>query len=399
LATKSFSKVLLLALILALLKGCTLYKPSPPSPSPIPSPTPSPSPTPYPSPPEEVALTIWLPDELSLEGKPGKEELEAEIKAFEQAHPQVKVKVHTKKTKGKGGILHLLLSAREVAPSVLPDLVVLDAVEAKGVEESLFQPLDVIPDGLFPFATSPRAIQLAADLDHLVYNTGVVTSPPSSFWEILDSGRDLLLLPSGETMAIQYLALGEGFVDEQGALALSEEALAKVLTLWDEGLRKGAISPLSLGVKDQEEVWKLYISGKVAMAGARASNFLASREKLRQTAFAPLPSAAPIAWGWIAVVITQEPGKKEVAEELIEHLISPERNRRWALAANLLPVHREAYIGGEDPYLLFLAELLESAKPAPPSALLKALDEALLSVLEGKATPEEAARRAVRSLR
>jgi ABC-type glycerol-3-phosphate transport system substrate-binding protein len=274
----------------------------------------------------------------------------------------------------------------------------MDVVEAAGIEGSLFQPLDLIPKGLFPFVTGPRAIQLAANLDHLVYNTGIITSPPSSFWGILDSGGELLLFPSGETIAAQYLALGGSFADEQGVPVLSEEALAKALKLWDEGLKKGAISPLSLEVKDQGEVWRLYISGKVAMAGARASNFLASRVKLRQTAFAPLPSAAPIAWGWVVGVITQEPSKKGAAEELINHLLSPERNRRWALTANLLPVHREAYIGGEDPYLLFLAGLLESAEPAPSSALLKVLEEALRSVLEGKATPEEAARQATESL-
>ncbi len=390
---------LLLALILALAPACTSYKSPTPPPTPAPSPTPSPSPTPYPSPPKEVTLTIWLPDVLFLEGKPGKEELEAEIKAFEQANPQFKVKVYTKKARGKGGILHLLLSAHEVAPSVLPDLVVMDAVEAAGIEESLFQPLEVIPEGLFPFATGPRTIQLAANIDHMVYNTGVITSPPTSFWGLLESGGNLLLFPSGETVAIQYLALGGSFVDERGAPALREEILAGVLRLWEEGLKKGAISPLSLEVKDQGEVWKLYISGKVAVAGTRASNFLASRGKLRQTAFAPLPSAIPIAWGWRVGVITQEPGKKEVAWGLINHLLSPERNLRWALAANLLPVHREAYSLEKDSYLLFLSRLLESAQPAPPPALLKALEEALQSVLEGKATPEEAARRAAESFR
>jgi len=399
LATKSFGKALLLALILAFVPGCALHKPPISYPVPTLSTTPTPSPTLHPHLPQEVTLTFWLPDELFLEGKPGKEQLEAEIRAFELAHPQVKVKVYTKKASGKGGILHLLRSAYEVAPSVLPDLVVMEAVEAAGIEESLFQPLDLIPEGLFPFAARPRAIQLAANLDHLVYNTGIITSPPSSFWGILDSGVNLLLFPSGETIAIQYLALGGSFADEQGAPALNEEALAKVLRLWDEGLRVGAISPLSLEVKGQGEVWKLYISGKVAMAGARASDFLASRAKLRQTAFAPLPSAAPIAWGWVVGVITQEPSKKEAAEELIKHLLSPERNRDWALAANLLPVHREAYSGVEDPYLIFLAGLLESAKPAPPPSLLKPLDEALRSVLESKATPEEAAHKATESFR
>ncbi len=380
------TRFLTLLLTFALLSGsgCATR----PSPTPVPTPTPIPLPAPETTPPQEISLALWLPDELFLEGKPGKEVLEEEISSFEQAHPGVKVKVYIKKARGKGGITELLLSAREVAPLVLPDLVVMDASEAAWVGEGLFQPLEEAPEGLFPFAVNPNFVYLAADVDHLAFNTGMITSPLSSLLGAGEGGKGLLLFPSGEILAAQYLALGGRFP------GIQEAPLAEALNLWQKGLESGAISPLSLELKGPEEGWKLYLSGKAAMVGVRASLFSAYRDKLRQTASAPLPSFAPVAWGWAAGIASREPERKRAARELVRWLLQPGRNREWALAANLLPVHREAYFQGGDPYLLFLSRLLESAHSAPPSTLLRPMGEALQRVLSGEATPEEAARSA-----
>ncbi|MDW8101670.1 MAG: hypothetical protein RMK30_02175 [Anaerolineae bacterium] len=395
-ATKLLNSLHWLLIFTLLTAGCLHQYTFTPIPTATFPPTPLPSPSPEATPPQEISLVVWLPDELFLKGKPGRKALEEEIEAFERNHPLVEVKVYIKKARGEGGILALLLSAREVAPSVLPDLVVLDAAEAACVDGDFFQPLGEIPESLFPFASS-GFIYLAADLDHMVYNTGVVTSPPLS-WEEIKRGGGLLLPPSGGMVAAQYFTMGGRFRNERSELILEEEILAKVLKLWKENMEKGAIPTPSRKLEDPEEMWKKYLYGKVAMVGVRASLFLASRERLHQTAFAPLPSAAPVAWGWVAGVISREHERKKAAEALVKWLLLPERNQRWTLAANLLPVHREAYAQEEDAYLLFLSRLLESAYPAPPSTLLKLLEEALRNVLEGKATPEEAAHKAAKAI-
>lgn len=391
-ATKLLPQILIIVLLL--ISGCAIQSPPTPTPTATPSPTLLPTLTPQVISSKQISLILWLPDELFLEDKPGRKALEREIQSFEQAHAGVKVKVYVKKARGKGGIADLLLSAHKVAPSVLPDLVVLDAAEAAWLGEELFQPLEEVPEGLFPFSVSSNFVYLAVDVDHLAYNTGIVTSPLSTWWDVTENLGGLLIFPSGEALAAQYLALGGRFRDEGGRLILQKEILAEALRLWEKGLENGAISPLSRQLKDAEEGWRLYLTGKVAMVKVRASLFAAAKGKLRQTAFAPLPSMTPIAWGWVAGIVTQDPRRKEAAEGLVKWLLQPERNRQWTLEANLLPVHRETCAQAEEHYLLFLCRLLESAHPSPPSTLLEPLREALWSVLSGKTTPDEAARRA-----
>jgi hypothetical protein len=121
-------------------------------------PTITPTPTPELQP-MIVTLELWLPEELNpYSGALGADALAQQLDDFSDAYPDVQVEVVVKKAHGRGGLLDFLRTARDAAPSVMPDLVVLDTVEletASGL--GLIQPLDSLLSSVdvaerFPFA-------------------------------------------------------------------------------------------------------------------------------------------------------------------------------------------------------------------------------------------------------
>ncbi|MFN3763729.1 MAG: hypothetical protein ACK4WK_11100, partial [Anaerolineae bacterium] len=200
-------------LVLLLLTSCVA---SPPSPIPLPSPTPALSPptptsTPWPRP-LMVTLTLWLPEELSPYGEgEGAELLANRLADFGAAHPDLQVQAVVKKSHGRGGLLHFLQTASVAAPSVLPDLVVLDRTNLQvAARAGLLQPLDGLapPDleaDLFPFAVGLGRVDevtfglpLAAELQHLAYSPASLSAPPVSWNDVLSVGLPLFFPAAGQ---------------------------------------------------------------------------------------------------------------------------------------------------------------------------------------------------------
>lgn len=394
--------------------------------SPTPSATPPSSPvfTPEPTP-SVITLTVWIPDTLFLEDKPGADVLAEQIKEFAASASGIRVDALVKKAHGKGGILNLLLTASKAAPSVMPDVVILNTSEiAQAADAGILQPLQgllgqELLGGLFPFAVKAGAwkgdtvaLQLCADVEHLVYNTSKVATPPLTWQQLLD-GEEVYLFPArgvnglaNDALLIQYIAAGGRFSDEDGSPVLDEKPLAEVLEFYRRGVEKGVISELIKEIGSVDECWQIYLSAQVAMSNVRTSRFLVDRDILRTTSYAPIPTKqgqiSTLARGWAIAIITPEENRQEAAAKFIEWLLSPANNSRWAWSAYCVPVHREALQEESDPYVPFLRWQLESAQPVPNvtefPAIAKAMQKALDAVLAGEAPPEEAAKKARESL-
>ena len=130
-----------------------------------------------------------------------------------------------KKPYGKGGILDFLLTTSSVVPELLPDLVLIDVDELDAaVQAGLVQPLDDLLPGelqadLYAFARQANTLdgrlyglQIRADLDHLVYNTGRMTIPPRSWPGVLSNPGPYIFPAGGQSGLVndaflaQYLA-------------------------------------------------------------------------------------------------------------------------------------------------------------------------------------------------
>ncbi|MCX7681613.1 MAG: extracellular solute-binding protein [Anaerolineae bacterium] len=247
---------LLCGILLLVLTGCAQAVATPFSELPTPEPTlppPTPTPEPFSAQPLIVTLRLWLPEELDpYDGAPGAQLLALQLAEFSRTYPDLQVEVVVKKAHGRGGLLDFLRTARDAAPSVLPDLIVLDAGELETAARlGLLQPLDPLaPTGMserFPFASemgevgdSTYGLILGVDLEHLAYRTQLLDAPPIS-WTQPISPPVHFIFPAGgkdhqvnDATLIQYLAAGGRLTDAANRPSLDQEALLSVLQFYQD---------------------------------------------------------------------------------------------------------------------------------------------------------------------
>jgi ABC-type glycerol-3-phosphate transport system substrate-binding protein len=256
--------ILLLFLVLT---GCREASPTPESVLPTPTPTPiRPTPTPTPIPelqPMVVTLGLWLPAELDpYGGRAGANILAQQLDDFSEAYPDVQVEVVVKQAHGRGGLLDFMQTAREAVPSILPDLVVLDATTLETAARSnLIQPLDPLlsPTEMterFPFAAELGTVDgqtfgfvVGADMQHMAYRQNALDSPPVS-WNQVISPPVSFLIPAGgrdqqvnDATLIQYLAAGGTLVNDEGNPMLDEEVMLSVLDFYSDCVGAAEFTP------------------------------------------------------------------------------------------------------------------------------------------------------------
>jgi len=416
---------LTVSLILTALLGCAAAESPTPQATLPPSPTvvksPMPSPSPY-TPPSAITLTLWTTEAfLPSPDSPTGEAMEGIYRGFREAHPDIAIDFVPKRPYGKGGILDFLLTASAVAPQTLPDLVTIDLSQVDLLlGREILQPWD----GLIPAEVAddllPRIRQAAlkggqliafpfqVDIEHLVYSPSLIDSPPRT-WDELRSQEAPYAFPAGgeegavnNSFLIQYLALGGFLADEEGNPDLDGALLTQVLEFYKEGYELGYISPSVLNLKSLDDSWVLFKEGTVAMANVSSQNFLREETGF---AYAPLPTKngaqATMARPWAFLLLTANPRRQEAAAEFVKWFLTPESLTAWAKASGHLPPSRSALrLAVEDAaYRLFVLRQMEAAYFRPSNEeITTALQQAVVDVLSGNATPQEATEQVIEAL-
>lgn len=421
------------ALMTLLLVGCAAPATVTPTPSPVPvaSPT-APLATPPPTVPAPgpviVTLTLWVPEELNPYGDtPAGAVLAQQLAGFSETYPNAQVRVIVKKAHGRGGLLDLLRTASTAAPSILPDLVILDTTDLRvAAQAGLLQPMDgLLPEWLaadrFPFATrlgnvegQTMGVVIAAWMEHLAYRPSIVATPPLTWTNVVSAPASFAFPAAaqaddvGDSTLIQYLAVGGRLVDEEGIPLLEEAPLAEVLGFYRDSVSAGVISPtlvLSLnGTESCGEVFQTTGAGALAV-----DSHCFWSEMSTEAACAPLPTrdgnVVTLARGWAASLVTTNPDQQRWATSLLEWLLAPENSGAWTRSGAYLP----GTLSGLQEWAVTeeeratLERLLEGAVPSPDPAIRAAvgppLQAALEAVLMGRRTPVDAAAEAARAVR
>ncbi|MGD2143476.1 MAG: extracellular solute-binding protein [Anaerolineae bacterium] len=391
-----------------------------------PKPTATPMPTTEPTPMIRT-LELWLPQDLDpYAAGGGSQVLAQQLSDFSNTYPNLQVDVVVKKASGRGGLVDFMRTARDAVPSVLPDLVVLDASDLKTVAGSeLIQPLDdflapSVADDQFPFSAAMGKVEnqtvgavLGIDLQHLAYRPALFDSPPIS-WTHVISAPGAFLFPAGgyddqvnDATLIQYLGAGGKLTDAEGTPSLDKEVLVDVFDFYSRCITTTVIAPMEvLQATHVDQTWDRFKGGEGAMTAVRASRYWLEADETMAPAPIPTRTGQPVsmARGWALAIVTEDPDRQDSAMLLVEWLISPDHNALWSQAAGYLPGTRSALrlwsVSAQERAVL--RNLLEAAMPPPrPPVLSKVgspLQQALESVLNGQATPEEAAQSAVESL-
>lgn len=380
--------------------------------------------TPTPAP---VDLKLWIPSEVAVRTEAGAAVFAEQLLAFNARHPDVAIEVEQKPISGPGGILSYLRTGRDVAPSVLPDMIAIptDLLPGAAVENLVF-PLDEQQfssalEPLFPAAqlfARPQEQLLGypfalTHLPHLVYNSNVLTDTLPLTWDrlISDTNRSMVFAADGTDgalLALQfYLDAGGTLTNDLGQAALDLEPLTLALSQIEAGRQSGFILPQSSTVTSQEQAWQIFLLGSANIVRTSPEQFLTMRSGELPLGFTvtggmdrPL---TPLVNGWAWAISTTDPAERALAEELLAELIEPTNLGNWSRENRLVPSRRDAFTEWptEDIYIRFVRQELERAQPLPVTVsgrLFSLLSDAVFQVTSGSKTAAEAAAEAVAAI-
>jgi ABC-type glycerol-3-phosphate transport system substrate-binding protein len=372
-----------------------------------------------------MVLRLWTTEEISPRSEVrGGAILVEQLDTFVSSHPDLLLDVQLKAVSGQGGTLSYLRTGRTVAPSVLPDVVLLQASQlAAATQEGLIYPLDtLIPaemiNDLYPAAANLSRVNntlmgypfTLTGLEHLAYNGAVITSTLPITWNaVINLPNADFVFPaaglSGSRLILQiYLALGGTLTNEVNQPNLQAEPLTQALTLISQGRQAGFVLLESDNLTTNSEAWQLFQSGLANMAPTGPRNFLDNRGLIPNTQYTFIPGPngplVPLVDAWVWAITTPDPTRQALAVELISWLSSDATMGSWTAVAVQLPARRSAFAFWtlELPYQTFLQTQLELAQPYPAaatSAVITALNNATFAVIDGSKTPEAAAQDAV----
>lgn len=378
-----------------------------------------------------ITLTFWTVEQISPLAS--QEEVsnffETNLRVFEGANPDIKVNALVKKANGKGGVLDFLRTAREAAPSILPDVVLINAADLnQAYTENLIQPLDgrldrSIVQDLLPAARrmgtvdeTLAGIPIGIEIEHTVYNTRVFTTTPILWTDILSKNTPYLFPAKGvnglvnDATLSQYFSAGGQFLNDQGAPKIDEQILKSVLSFYEEARAREIINPYLLDAATPEELWPIYLEAQAGIAQISVRQYLMDREALAVTGFAPgsiqNPTDVPISvmHGWLLALVTADINRQNAALSLIETFLSTTNNATWNKLNKSIPTRDTAYqqLAGDDPYWAFLTEQLNTARPEPRfvgyDRIGRIIQQAVEQVIRGEATAEEATATAIDAL-
>ncbi len=369
------------------------------------------------APPAENQLVIWVPD--FFEAKPDDNAgnvLQAVYRQFEQANPGVHVDVHSKGESGDASVFNYLRSAQRVAPTILPDLVLIDTQYLWQIAE-----LDLVPPVTFddlgqnatfyPFAVNAvtfkqqsYGIPYTADVIHAVYDSKVYTTTPTTWASVL-SMKQPYLFPAGlhdslydESLLLQYVGAGGQLLDSGEINNL--DAAKALLTFLVQGKASGIIPDTALNLASLHSVWTDFASEPSGVANISASIYLSQSKSPERLNFGPVPTLngqdITIARTWAFAILTTDPERRQLALRLVKGFLEPTVQGRWSQLANHLPTSSAAWAAwtNTSPYQDFLRHQLEIAMALPagrPFAdFSKRLQDAQQAVLHGQLSAQDA---------
>jgi len=434
---KQSGRILLILLLVIILAGCTWLQQlggdapvPPPTPTTVSSPTPFPEATPtraFPPAPRHLTLKLWVPEFLDPYNETvGGGALTTQLTEFSVYNDKVQVEVIAKRDTGPGGLLNLLSTAVNVAPSILPDVIVLNKADLQSAANAgLVQPLDAASvswSDFYPFAVAGvdvvnevYGLPFIADADQMVYREGIADTPPISWTAVVTHGYTMLF-PAGspyeladDALLAAYIGSGGSVIDQDGQAMLDRLYLEQVYAFFFDLIDSGLINTdHALSLPDAEAAWQTYLEGVGHLAPVPIGLYWQNPPLGSHPAWMPNAQEKPtaIVRNWSLAIVTADPSRQQAAQKLIAWLVDPRHMSELSRSALLVPTRRHAVrlwgLFPED--RVFLETLLENGLPdLPPevdTSVRRALQFGLIAVLKHEVdTPESAATYAMTNLR
>lgn len=416
-------------LLVMALTGCGLFEtgqgaiatipPSPPAGTAIVV-VPPPMETIVPAGQQPITLTLWTTADISPRSElPGGSALLELLNNFDNSNPAIHLYIELKTITDGGGSLNYLRTGRDVAPAILPDLILLPTNQlAVAAGEGLIFPLDgLLPaptlSDLYPVADTlgrvdgtmygyPFAI---ANLQHLVFTAG---QPPTTWLSLFSQSEQSFIFPVaspfGAEMVLQFYLAAGGSLGSASQPTLQLEPLVQALEQMNLAVTNGAINSTIANLTSLEQSWQQLASNPAGIAQTSANQFLSQQPAGITYLYAPLPAPfAPLVTGWSWAISTPDPARQQVAADLLNWLAESQHLATWSQQGFFIPSRPTALAAWtiEQGYINFLQAELQKAQPYPAGvtpALLSALSNAAADVILQIATPQQAAEIAITTI-
>jgi multiple sugar transport system substrate-binding protein len=362
------------------------------------------------------------------------EYLKNSIKQFEEDHSGVTINGTTLPPEGMAKLLERASQGRA------PDIAQLEAFVLPRFYDYL-QPLDpyleklgISVNDFFPFAQSVMkgpdgkiyGIQFTTDTRVLYYRTDLVPTPPKTWDEVLEVGKELkakgydaFLYAGGRGEATSVTAVlpffwaqGGKLVDEQGkpvfAIGENKEYMLNVLNFIKQSVDAGITPSRVATYKNETDMNADVATGKVAMflGGNWQVNQLKDilGDEFKKWAVAPIPQMKAdtyktTAGGWAWGIFTKDPAKQQAAVDfLAQTFIGDKGMASWSNIGGYLPTRKSVYdfadYESNELTKTFREHLDKYAKTRPYDEIYpnisNQLQIAVSSVVSGSLTPEQA---------
>jgi ABC-type glycerol-3-phosphate transport system substrate-binding protein len=320
-------------------------------------------------------------------------------------------------------MLNYLRTGRNIAPTILPDLILLPADQLTiANNEQLIYPIspyltqEDIND-LFPPALDIATIgeelmgypHTLSGLTHLVYNPTIFTDTVPALWSQLIQTNASLTLPTNNglpaTLIMQiYFELGGSLLNENNRFFLDQTTLSQAFAQIQKARQAEVLSLQSIDTDDYAQAWASLTTGNANMTILDSQRYLIERQTDTSYLYASIPGfdtpLKPILSGWVWVLTTADPETQQQASDLIHFLTSPETLGKWSFEHQLIPARPSAFAtwSPNDPYANFLQTELNHSDPNPTISnnnLNNLLQEEFFNIINLISSPDEAAQRIV----
>jgi ABC-type glycerol-3-phosphate transport system substrate-binding protein len=326
--------------------------------------------------------------------------LNQRLKDFEAEHSDLKLEVRI-----KTNIVEYLSVTNSAAPASMPDLIALPYSQMQTAASAGFlHPLDGLTSILqdsdwYAFARELSTVQnavygipFASDTLLTMYRPSVFKVPPSNWESILNSGAKLAY-PSSDTNQYLplslYLSADGQFKDETGVFALDEDALVRVLSLYQRAHEAGVIPVNIRSFQTDAQSINSYLTGETDLAFIWASSDIG----VNSGGYAPLFGLNDVSYsigdGWVWVFAGSNLENEPLAIELATYLVESDYMAEWTKVSGYLPTRPLALAGWEDDTVkAALDNVLLAAHPAPSPEVISrfgpVMQEALIRIFNGE---------------
>lgn len=363
-------------------------------------------------------LTLWLPPEYDPNGKTASGELiKNQLEQFSAQYPEIQVNVRIKPFSGPGNMMQSLSATNAAATTALPDLVALDQVDFQSAAiKGFIYPVDGLATRMestdwFPYARGLTSVEgtvfgIPFSGDVLVLASYKEKEPLSlKTWDDVLQQKKPLSFAAADPLAsytiANYLSAGGKLSQQDGKPYLDDEILKQVLSQYLSARLKNILEEENTSYTDATQVWAEMKKNEKGMGILWIS--IPIREKATGIEVAPLPmsgdQAVTLADGMVWAMANPDPSRQKNALLLLDMLSEPDFLSEWCQTAGCIPPRPSALAAYPDSEWKETLKVIENQAVAMPSSDLinslgPSLRDAVLQVIRGQSTPEEAAQQA-----